>query len=181
MRLLQKGQATIEAAIVLPLLVLLVILFGALQIRIEAQSEIEAATSLAVAAAVVAPVYPSSAAGLPVPKDCAAQRTFRDTITQYSYFSTNTAVTYLSGNGPLVGANVCPGVPAHNGCGPSIRSISGQALTNPTISCIGHAQLSAFALRLGWTPITVSIQASANATASPYRTDCGLSLPLPPC
>lgn len=178
---LQRGQATIEAAIVLPILVLFVLFFGAVQIRIEAQSEMDAAVSLAVASAVIQPVYPSGSAY----KDCSAQRTFSDTIKQYNYFSANTALTYLNGNGPSIAANVCPGIPAHTGCGPSIRGNPPTTVTPPTITCTGHAQLTGIVVSgLGFLSGLFSVAATSSAAASPYRTDCGVPTaqsPVPPC
>jgi hypothetical protein len=169
----QSGQATIEAAVVIPILVLFVLLFAAVQIRLEAQSEVDAAVSLAVAASVIGPVYPVGQ----IPQDCAAQRTFHDTITQYKYFSTDPRLTKLSGNGPIVGANVCyPGSPQHNGCGPYIR---GSAST--LITCTGTAQLSGFIVTgLSFLPGLFTVSSTASANASPYRTDCGNQSPQQP-
>ncbi|MGH7870093.1 MAG: TadE family protein [Candidatus Dormibacteraceae bacterium] len=73
-----SGQALIETAITLPLLFTFMLGFLALLIRIEAQVEIDTATSLAAASCVLARV------GSP---DCHtfAQDTYRGTLQHYSY------------------------------------------------------------------------------------------------
>ena len=74
----QAGQALLESAITIPIMLLFMLGFLALLIRIEAQVEVDAATSLAAAAAVSAP------AGSPLSGDY-AQRTWRGTMRQYRY------------------------------------------------------------------------------------------------
>jgi hypothetical protein len=74
----QRGQALLETAITIPLMVLFLLGFLAVLIRVEAQVELEAATSLAAAAAVSAP------AGSPLSAEFANQ-TWRGTLRQYPY------------------------------------------------------------------------------------------------
>lgn len=75
---LQGGQALLESAITIPLLLLLLLGFLALLVRVEAQIELDAATGLAAAAAVTAP------AGSPLSADY-ARETWTGTLHQYSY------------------------------------------------------------------------------------------------
>jgi hypothetical protein len=78
-----RGQALLETAIVLPVMVVLMLGFLAILIRIEAQVELETATSLAAAAAVSAPANsPLSAAD--------AEDTWRGTLHQYVYLRPGT-------------------------------------------------------------------------------------------
>jgi Flp pilus assembly protein TadG len=74
----QRGQALIETAITLPILFTLLLGFLAVLIRIEAQLELDTATSLAAASCV------SARAGSP---DCGtwARDTFKGTLQRYSY------------------------------------------------------------------------------------------------
>lgn len=74
----QPGQAMIETAITIPLMVLLMLGFLAVLVRVEAQVELEAATSLAAAAAVSAP------AGSQLSADY-ARLTWEGTLRQYPY------------------------------------------------------------------------------------------------
>lgn len=74
----QTGQALLETAIALPLMLLFLLGFLALLIRIEAQVELDAATSLAAAAAVTAP------AGSELSRQFAEQ-TWTGTLRQYGY------------------------------------------------------------------------------------------------
>jgi hypothetical protein len=74
----QRGQALLETAITIPLMLLFLLGFLAVLIRVEAQVELEAATSLAAAAAVSAP------AGSPLSAEFAS-KTWRGTLRQYSY------------------------------------------------------------------------------------------------
>jgi len=74
----QRGQALLETAITVPLMLLLLLGFLAVLVRIEAQLELDAATSLAAAAAVNAP------AGSPLSADYARQ-TWTGTLRQYAY------------------------------------------------------------------------------------------------
>jgi hypothetical protein len=74
----QRGQALLETAITIPLLLVLLLGFLAVLVRVEAQLELDAATSLAAAAAVAAP------AGSPLSADYARQ-TWAGTLRQYRY------------------------------------------------------------------------------------------------
>ncbi len=76
----QRGQALLETAITLPVMLILLLGFLAVLIRVEAQVELDAATSLAAAAAVTAP------AGSSLSSDYALQ-TWRGTLRQYSYLT----------------------------------------------------------------------------------------------
>jgi Flp pilus assembly protein TadG len=73
-----SGQALLETAITIPLMLLFLLGFLAVLIRVEAQVELDAATSLAAAAAVSAP------SGSPLSFDFANQ-TWHGTLRQYSY------------------------------------------------------------------------------------------------
>jgi Flp pilus assembly protein TadG len=72
------GQALVETAIVIPVMLLLMLGFLAVLIRIEAQVELETATSLAAAAAVAAPADSGASR-------TNAEATWRGTLHQYSY------------------------------------------------------------------------------------------------
>ena len=74
----QGGQALLETAITIPVMLVFLLGFLALLVRIEAQVELDAATSLAAAAAVSAP------AGSPLSADY-ARRTWTGTLRQYRY------------------------------------------------------------------------------------------------
>ena len=74
----QRGQALVESAITIPLMLLLMLGFLAVLVRIEAQVEVDAATSLAAAAAVSAPAGSSLSADY-------ARRTWSGTMRQYRY------------------------------------------------------------------------------------------------
>ena len=74
----QRGQALLESAITLPLMLLLLLGFLAVLVRVEAQLELDAATSLAAAAAVTAPAGSSLSADY-------AHQTWTGTLRQYSY------------------------------------------------------------------------------------------------
>ncbi len=74
----QEGQALLETAITLPLMLLLLLGFLAVLVRVEAQLELDAATSLAAAAAVTAP------AASPLAFEY-ARRTWTGTLRQYPY------------------------------------------------------------------------------------------------
>jgi hypothetical protein len=74
----ERGQALLEAAITLPLMVLLLLGFLTVLVRIEAQIELDAATSLAAAAAVTAPAGSDLSGRY-------AQRTWSGTLHQYRY------------------------------------------------------------------------------------------------
>ena len=74
----QRGQALLETAITIPLMLVLLLGFLAVLVRIEAQVELDAATSLAAAAAVNAP------AGSALSADYARQ-TWAGTLRQYAY------------------------------------------------------------------------------------------------
>jgi Flp pilus assembly protein TadG len=74
----QHGQAMLETALTLPLMVVLLLGFLAVLVRIEAQLELDAATSLAAAAAVNAP------AGSPL-SAAYARDTWNGTLGQYRY------------------------------------------------------------------------------------------------
>lgn len=74
----QTGQALLESAITIPLMLLLVLGFLAVLVRVEAQLELDAATSLAAAAAITAP------AGSPLSAEY-ARRTWTGTLRQYAY------------------------------------------------------------------------------------------------
>jgi mannitol-specific phosphotransferase system IIBC component len=135
----RHAQATIEAALVIPILVLITLSFFALQIRLEAQSEMDAAVSLAAAAAAEAPAGSTQS-------NVNANRTFNDTIKQYSYF---TAVSLTGCGAHAVGS------------------------TTP-ISCTGKATITwikvpmiSFAVNL------VSVSATYSAVPSNHRTQCG--------
>jgi hypothetical protein len=74
----QGGQALLESAITIPLMLLFLLGFLAVLVRVEAQIELDAATSLAAAAAVAAPAAsPLSAAY--------ARETWSGTLRQYPY------------------------------------------------------------------------------------------------
>jgi Flp pilus assembly protein TadG len=74
----QRGQALLETAITIPLMLVLLLGFMAVLVRVEAQLELDAATSLAAAAAVAAPAAsPLSAAY--------ARQTWSGTLRQYPY------------------------------------------------------------------------------------------------
>lgn len=77
---LQRGQALLETAITLPLMLLFLLGFLAVLVRVEAQVELDTATSLAAAASVTAPV------GSPLSVDYAT-RTWRGTLHQYTYLT----------------------------------------------------------------------------------------------
>lgn len=74
----QRGQALLETAITVPLMLLLLLGFLAVLVRVEAQIELDTATSLAAAAAVSAPV------GSPLSAEY-ARRTWAGTLRQYDY------------------------------------------------------------------------------------------------
>ncbi len=74
----QTGQALLETAITLPVMLLVLLGFLAILVRIEAQIELDSATSLAAAAAVSAP------AGSTLSADY-ARRTWTGTVHQYRY------------------------------------------------------------------------------------------------
>lgn len=76
----QHGQALLETAITVPLMVALLLGFLAVLVRVEAQLELDAATSLAAAAAVTAP------AGSALGADYARQ-TWAGTLRQYRYLT----------------------------------------------------------------------------------------------
>ncbi|MBO0687699.1 MAG: pilus assembly protein [Candidatus Dormibacteraeota bacterium] len=78
-----RGQALMETAIVLPVMVILMLGFLAILIRIEAQVELETATSLAAAAAVAAPANSSQSRG-------DALDTWQGTLHQYAYLRPGT-------------------------------------------------------------------------------------------
>ncbi len=73
-----RGQALVETAITIPLMVLLLLGFLAVLIRIEAQVELDAATGLAAASAVSAP------AGSPLSATY-AEESWHGTLHQYPY------------------------------------------------------------------------------------------------
>ncbi|HEY4028475.1 MAG TPA: hypothetical protein VGO86_18755 [Candidatus Dormibacteraeota bacterium] len=74
----QRGQALLETAITIPLMLVLLLGFLAVLVRVEAQLELDAATSLAAAAAVAAPAGSSLSAEY-------ARQTWTGTLRQYSY------------------------------------------------------------------------------------------------
>ncbi len=74
----QRGQALLESAITIPMMLLLLLGFLTVLVRVEAQLELDAATSLAAAAAVTAP------AGSPLSAEY-ARTTWTGTLRQYSY------------------------------------------------------------------------------------------------
>jgi len=74
----QSGQALLESAITIPLMLLLLLGFLAVLVRVEAQLELDAATSLAAAAAITAP------AGSPLSVEY-AHETWTGTLRQYPY------------------------------------------------------------------------------------------------
>ena len=74
----QRGQALLETAITTPLMLLFLLGFLAVLVRIEAQLELDTATSLAAAAAVTAP------ADSPLSVEFAGQ-TWAGTLRQYRY------------------------------------------------------------------------------------------------
>ena len=84
-----SGQALLETAITIPLMLLFLVGFLAVLIRVEAQIELDTATSLAAAAAVTAP------AGSPLSATYAGA-TWSGTLRQYSYLRPGT----LDGCGP---------------------------------------------------------------------------------
>jgi uncharacterized membrane protein len=74
----QRGQALLESAITIPLMLLLLLGFLALLVRVEAQLELDAATTLAAAAAITAPAGSSMSAEY-------ARQTWAGTLRQYRY------------------------------------------------------------------------------------------------
>jgi hypothetical protein len=74
----QTGQALLETAITVPLMLVFLLGFLALLVRIEAQVELDAATSLAAAAAVTAPADSELSRQF-------AERTWTGTLRQYGY------------------------------------------------------------------------------------------------
>lgn len=87
-----RGQALVETAITLPAIFILLFGFLAVLIRIEAQVELDTATSLALASCV------SARENNP---DCSAwaQATYVDTMRQYSYIQVDPAGLQCPGNG----------------------------------------------------------------------------------
>jgi hypothetical protein len=79
----QRGQALLESAITIPLMLLLLLGFLAVLVRVEAQLELDAATSLAAAAAITAPAGSELSAEY-------ARRTWTGTLRQYSYLHPGT-------------------------------------------------------------------------------------------
>lgn len=79
---LQRGQALLETAITLPVMLIFLLGFLAVLIRVEAQVELDTATSLAAAAAVTAPVGSALSSEY-------ANQTWRGTLRQYSYLTPN--------------------------------------------------------------------------------------------
>jgi hypothetical protein len=77
----QHGQALLETAITIPVMLVLLLGFLAVLVRVEAQVELEAATSLAAAAAVSAPAGSELSAEY-------ARRTWAGTLHQYRYLRT---------------------------------------------------------------------------------------------
>jgi len=78
----QRGQALLETAVTLPLMLILLLGFLAVLVRVEAQIELDTATSLAAAAAVSAPVGSSLSSDY-------ATRTWAGTLRQSSYLTPN--------------------------------------------------------------------------------------------
>lgn len=74
----QRGQALLESAVTIPLMLLLLLGFLTVLARVEAQLELDAATSLAAAAAIAAPAGSSDSAGF-------ARQTWTGTLRQYTY------------------------------------------------------------------------------------------------
>ena len=74
----QSGQALVETALTIPLMLLLLLGFLAVLVRVEAQLELDAATSLAAAAAITAPAGSSLSAEY-------ARQTWAGTLRQYRY------------------------------------------------------------------------------------------------
>jgi Flp pilus assembly protein TadG len=79
----EHGQALIETAITLPVIFTLLLGYLAVLIRIEAQVEIDTATSLAAAACASAPAGSTTCGDW-------AQATFQGTLQQYSYIKAPT-------------------------------------------------------------------------------------------
>lgn len=75
----QQGQALVETAIVVPSMIALMLGFLAVLVRVEAQIELESATSLAAAAAVSAPAGDYSLSSR------YAQDTWKGTLHYYGY------------------------------------------------------------------------------------------------
>jgi hypothetical protein len=76
----KTGQALVETAITLPVIMVVLLVYLALLVRIEAQVELDTATSLAAASCAAAP------AGSTVCRDW-AQATFQGTLHQYGYIT----------------------------------------------------------------------------------------------
>jgi hypothetical protein len=74
----QGGQALLESALTIPLMLVLLLGFLAVLVRVEVQLELDAATSLAAAAAITAP------AGSPLSGEY-ARSTWTGTLRQYPY------------------------------------------------------------------------------------------------
>ena len=77
-RAAQAGQALVETAITIPMMLVLLLGFLAVLVRVEAQVELDAATSLAAAAAVSAPAASQLSAEY-------ARETWTGTLRQYRY------------------------------------------------------------------------------------------------